>query len=563
MEGYRYLAEALKKYGVTHIFYVESMLENMLLEANKLGIATIMTHTENAAGYMADGYARASGRPGVCMAQSIGAANLAGGIYDACLANSPVIAITGKKPPMMQYTGAYQEAEHRLLYEGITKFHGEILSGKQLPHVLSCLFRHAVTGKPGPVHADLLNNLGVELEFSQVDQEVFAEEAYRSHPAFRPAADPAKIKEAADAIKRAKKPLIVAGRGVIASGAKLALQRFAKMTSIPVVTTPDGKTSIDETDPLWAGVVGGYGNACANRTASNADLVIFIGTQASDQTTNNWRMPPKNTKIIHIDIEPSELGKNYRDTIGLLGDAKVVLEQISTAADTASDGKWLQQVQAQVAVELAGLSASADASGELISPYLLCRELSRVLPDNAVLMADTGNSAIWTSTAVRMKSSQDYIRAAGSLGWGLPGSLGAKCALPDRPVICFVGDGAFYYHMSELETAARYGINTIIVINNNGGLVQVRELLDVVYEGEPAEKKERAYRFRDVDLSRIAEGLGCHAVRIQRIEEFEPAFQEALQCGRPAVIEVMTSDQYTINPMPEGPRPLYGAAAAR
>lgn len=563
MKGYQFIAQYLKKSGVSHIFYVESMLENMLLEASKLGIQPVMAHTENAAGYMADGYARSSAKVGVCMAQSIGTANLAGGIYDASLAHSPVLAITGKKPPFLQYTGAYQEGEHRLIFEGITKFNGDVTQPAQLSHVLKLALRKAISGRPGPVHIDVPNNLGVDIEFSEIHEKEMASGGVIQYPEIRQTADLVSLQEAAVWIKESNRPLIVAGRGALNSGAGEALLLIAGKADIPIATTPDGKTVIDEASDYWAGIIGAYGNRCANRLAKVSDLVIFVGTEANDQTTCNWTMPSKDTKVIHIEIDSSEIGKNYRNTIGLCGDAKMVLEQLGEVVEIQERMEWRKEVRSCISSEAAELQVLIQSDTWPISPYKLCHELSSFMPADAILVADTGNSAIWTCTQVRMKDTQRYYRAAGSLGWSYPASLGVKCANPDKPVFCFLGDGAFYYHLSEMETSVRNGINTITVINNNGGLVQVRELLDIVYGDDDQSMKEKAYRFGAINFSRIAEEMGCFALRVEKSEDLIPALKQAMESNRPAVVEVMTSDVYTPNPMPEGPRPLYGAASAR
>jgi acetolactate synthase-1/2/3 large subunit len=563
MEGYKFMADTLVKYGVSHVFYVESILENTLREAKSQGIKGILAHSENAAGYMADGYARASGKPGVCMAQSIGVGNLAGGIYDATLANSPVIALTGKKDPVLQYTGAYQEGEHRLLFEGITKFNPEITDAKQIPNVFRQVFREAVTGKPGPVHVDLTNNCGITMEFATIEEEVRIEETYKKYPAYRPFAEIERVKEAANEILKSQKPLLIVGRGALVSQAGKELFEFASKNDIPIVTTPDGKTIIDENDPLWAGVIGGYGMVCANIIASKVDLAILVGTQASDQTTNGWQMPKKDTKVIQIDIEPKELGRNYPNTIGLLGDAKVVLRQLIDETRETKRDAWRQEVGGHVEANLSEYAKMQDSQSSVITPSRLCKEITNVLPDDVILVSDTGNSAIWTSTMVRMRPTQKYLRAAGSLGWSFPASLGVKCAQPERPVVCFCGDGAFYYHMSEMETAVRYGINTVTIINNNRGFIQVRELLDIVFKDDPIELKEEGYRFYGINLSKVAEAMGCWSTRVEKAEDIGPAIKMALKAGRPAVVEVITNDEYTPNPMPEGPRPLYGFADAR
>lgn len=563
MKGYEFIAETMKKYDVTSVFYMESMFENVIRELKKKGVKAVLAHSENAAGYMADGYARASQKPGVCIAQSIGAANMVGGIYDATLANSPVIAITGKKQANLQYTGAYQETDHKLLFEGITKLNVDMNDVSHTPFLLRRLFKDAVTGKPGPVHWDIPNNCGITTEFADINEDIIVQEEYKSYPAVRPAvSDSGKLSEAASAIFEAKKPLLVVGRGAIVSGAGKELYKLAQKADIPIVTTPDGKTIVDESDPLWAGIIGAYGMSCANVVATNADLVIFVGTQASDQTTMGWSTPPKAVKSIQIDIDPRELGMKYPHAIGLCGDVKVVLKQLLREVKATSKSAWRKEVSKHVNKTLAEYKALQTAKGQAISPARLCAEISQALPKDAILFADTGNSAIWGSTMIRMKATQKFYRAAGSLGWSFPAALGGKCALPDKPIYCFCGDGAFYYHMAEMETAVRNGINTVTIINNNRGLVQVRELLDIVYKDEPFESKEAGYRFSDIDLSKVAEAMGCWSKRVTDANDILPAIREAEKAGRPAIIEVITSDDYTPNPCVDGPRPLYGFASA-
>ena len=561
MKGYEFIVDTFEKYGVTSFFYVETIFQNVIRELKKKGIKTVLAHSENAAGYMADGYSRATLKPGICAAQSIGVANLAGGINEARLANSPVIAFTGKKQANLQYTGAYQEGEHRLLFEGITKFNAELEDTRHLPYLLRRLFKDAVTGKPGPVHLDLPNNCGITTEFADFDEkELYVQEEYISYPPFRPTViDGKKLAEAADAIKVAKKPLFIVGRGAIISEAGKELYALAKKADIPIVTTPDGKTIIDEDDSLWAGIIGTYGMVCANNTALNADLAIIVGSQASDQATTGWSMPPRDVKAIQIDIDPSELGMKYPNVIGLLGDAKIVLQQLGDVVKGATRPDWRKEVSENVNATLNEYKDLQAQDSEVISPERLCLEITRALPDDAILFSDTGNSAIWSSIMVRMKKTQRFYRAAGSLGWGFPASIGAKCGLPDKSIYCFCGDGAIYYHLCEMETAVRNGINTVTIINNNGGFVQTREMLDIVYEDESEESKKKTYQFSShVEFSKVAEAMGCWAKRVTDANDILPAIKEAAASKRPAVVEVITSESYPPNPRSNAVRPLYG-----
>lgn len=539
ISGSEFIAHTIKGYGVTHVFYVEAMLRMAMKELGNLNVKRIMAHTENAAAYMADGYARMSNRPGICMSQSIGAANLAGGIHEAWLANSPVIALTGKKTPVYQYRGSYQEADHRLLYEGITKFNADVVESEQLSTVLRQLFREAVTSKPRPVHADLTNHTGRTIEVGSVSDKIYVEERYTKYPAFRPAADQESVEKAVEEIMNAKKPVIVIGRGAAISGAGEEIYALANKADIPVVTSPDGKALIDENDDLWCGIVGGYGMDCANKVVRDADLVIFIGTQTGDQTTFDWKVPSTDTRVIQLDIDPTELGRNYPNSIGLLGDAKVVVTQLLEKADSQKREEWREKAKAYVQETLAQYLVHQTSDNTPMRPERLCYEISKALPDDAVVVADTGYSAVWSATMLRMKPGQKYFRAAGSLGWSYPASLGVKCAAGDRPVICFTGDGAFYYHMNEMETAVRNGINTVTIINNNHALVQCRLDLSLVYKDEP-EKIEPRYCYPEIDFSKIAETYGCWAKRVTDWKEVGPAIEEALAAGKPAIIDVVT-----------------------
>ncbi len=550
MKGYEYLSAIFNAYGTTHMFFQEvSMNKTIHYAKEKYGIESILAHTEGAAGYMADGYARVTGKPGVVAAQSVGAANLVGGIQDASFAKVPVIALTGRKPASHQYKNAYQEADHRALYSGVTKFNAEINDPQELPFLVRQCYKQSVTGKPGPVHLDLQGFDGLDSEMSDINEEFCAEPVYGNYPPFRPSAEAPLIANAADLIGEAKKPLIVIGRGAYMSDAGEAIEKLAKKADIPFVTTPDGKTVVDESDEYWAGIVGQYGMDCGNKAAMAADLVIFIGTQASDQTTCDWNAPAHTTKVIQIDIEPSELCKNYPDSVGLPGDAAIVTGQLADAAAEKKNPEWRAEVKAMVEDTLNEQNAVKAIEGEPIRTEYLCKVVGDVLPDDAILVSDTGFGAIWSATMIRMKKSQSYIRAAGSLGWAYPASLGAKCGAPERPVVCFIGDGGFYYHLPEMETAMRNGINTVTVINNNSTYSQCTGCLTFGYSDAP-EKGVEKITFETMNFAKVAEDFGVLGIRVEKSEDIAPAIEKALAAGRPAVVEVVTADAATCQPLP-------------
>lgn len=539
MKAYEYIAKLFKDYGITHYFYIEGVMRNTYKALGEMGIKGILAHSENAAGYMADGYARASRRASVVMAQNIGAGNLVGGIYDAFLGNSPVIAITGKKSAPKQYKNCYQETDHRLLYEGITKFNAEITNPSQVPFLIRQLFKEAVAGKPRPVHVDIPDRMGTMTELAEITEDYAYDKNYCGYPAHRNAALHEDIKNAAARINAANRPLIVCGRGANLSNAADIIYELAKKACIPILITPDGKTMFDEDDSLWCGIVGEYGMACSNRIAREADLVIFIGTQNSDQTTCNWTCPPKGIKIVQIDIDERELGKNYTDTVGLAGDARTVVDQLVPAVKKACQTEWHNHCRELFDKTMAHYNEYKKSDKRPINPARMCDEISKALPDNAVLVGDTGFSAVWSAGCIKMKKAQTYFRAAGSLGWSFPASLGIKCALPDRPVFCFAGDGAMFYHLCEIETACRCGINTITLINNNNIMAQSAFGINKIFEGDLSKAAPR-YTFTGRNFAKLAEDFGAIGIRIEDPAEIGPAMKKAMTMDKPIVIEVLT-----------------------
>ncbi len=541
MTGARLIAQMLKAYGVTHVFFMDAILRRALAEMEDVGIQRILGHSEKAVAYMADGFARVSGRPGVCMAQSVGAANLASGMQDPYLGHSAVIAITGRHVAPFQYRNAYQEVPHEPLYAAVTKFQGRIDTLEQIPHLMRQAFREATTGTPRPVHLDIAGFTGDALGPQEGTFDVVVDEAHTRYPAFRPAPDPTAVQRAAAAIKASARPVIVADRGVIISDAPEAVARLAERVQVPVVTTLDAKHAIVEDYPLFRGTLGSYGRSCANHVMAEADLVIYAGSNTSDHTTANWKMPKEGTAIIQIDLDPVEIGRNYPGVIGIQSDVRAALEALAAACTTARRDDWLAHSQKFVD-EWREEAEKARASGQVpLRPERVCRELTELLPRDAILIADTGYAALWTGTLVYLRhATQRYFRAAGSLGWSFPASLGAKCAAPDKPVICFCGDGAFYYHLPELETARRRGIKTVTIVNNNHSLAQGLRNLNIAYQGRDQSRKGELFEFRETDFARVAQSFDCFGFTVEKPQEFRKAFEAAMASDVPAVIDVKT-----------------------
>ncbi len=539
MTGGRFLAETLKGYGVTHAFFVPAIVRRAVVEMERVGIQRIVTHGEKAAAYMADGYARAANRPGVCMAQSVGATNLMAGLQDAYLARSPVIAITGHRPLLHQYRHSYQEIEHVVSYNSVTKYNVVVDSVEQLPHLLRQAFREATSGAPGPVHLDLQGIQGELVVEAEAGLEVIVEEPFTRVPAFRPEPEAERVREAARVLSEARRPVIVAGGGVATSQAKQEVVELAEMLSIPIATSLNAKGTIPDDHPLSVGVVGSYSRWCANRVVAEADLVVFIGSHTGSQVTLDWRIPPVGTPVIQIDIDPSELGRSYPTRVALQGDARVTVRRLIEALEPIGPRtEWVNRAQQLVGEWRAEAEPLLNSDAVPIRPERICKEITDFLPPDALVVSDTGHAGIWTGTMMDLKSpGQSYIRCAGSLGWGFSAALGAKCAVPQRPVLCFTGDGGFWYHIAELETALRYGINTVTVVNNNHSLNQEKRGTERAYAGYSGNSDE-VWHFLDIDFARVAQSIGCFGVRVENPSQLRPALEAAFASGRPAVVDV-------------------------
>jgi acetolactate synthase-1/2/3 large subunit len=545
MTGARFIVETLKEYGVTHVFFVEIILLRALLEMEALGIRRILAHSEKAAAYMADGYARAKRSPGICMSQSVGAANLASGLQDPYLGHSPVIALTGRQDFVAQYRNAYQEVLHDSLFDSVTKYNIKVDTVEQLPYLFRQAFREATSGSPGPVHIDILGLRGQMVEDAESELEVLVEKSFLRYPSKRPEPEIEFVKEAAKFLERANKPVIVAGGGATASSAGPEIVELSEMLSIPVATSLAGKEAILENHPLNLGVVGRYSRWCANRIVSEADLVLYIGSSTGDLVTNGWKIPKIGTPVIQIDINPAELGRSYPNVVGLMGDAKVTIQRIKESLKPLkSAGKWAQYAQKIVKEWRDEVEPLRTSNAIPIRPERLCKEITEYLPTNGVLVVDTGYSAIWTGTMFYLTHpDQRYIRCAGSLGWSFPASLGVKCGLPDRPVVCFTGDGGFWYHFAELETARRNNIKTVTVVNNNSAFRQCLDTINMVY-GEKPSNKDEIYKFSDISFARIAEEMGCLGIRVEQPGDISKALKKALAADVPSVVEVITGMEY-------------------
>jgi len=545
--GDRFLARVLHAAGVTHSFHVPTVLLPALSEMDHLGIRLISAHGEKAAAYMADGYARAALRPGLCMAQAVGGANLASGLKDAYMAGSPVIALTGGPYTQSRFKHVYQEIKDYSFFDHVTKWHASIESVERLPDLVRQAFRVATTGAPGPVHLEVRGHWGQAIS-SEADLEFILEPRFTAVPAFRPQPEPAAIDEALRELAAASRPVIVAGGGVINSGAEAELVQIAEKLSIPVVTSLNAKSAIPDAHPLSIGSSGLYSRRCANEVLNAADLVFFVGSRAGSLVTTNWQIPRPGTTVIHLDIEPSELGRHYPAKVALNGDVKVTLTSLIARSAARSNPSWIEHARELVRRWRDEVRPRMESEQSPIRPERICAEIARVLPDDGAVVVDTLQASIWAGSMMGLNGGkQRFIRCAGSLGWGLPAAIGAKCALGRRSVVGFTGDGGAYYHLAELETAARYGINAVIVINNNGAYAGERVIWDEPYHGEQTEEGLRSWNFGDINFAKIAEEMGCIGIRVDRANTLADALRRGLAADKPVLIDVV-SDPSAIHP---------------
>jgi len=542
--GAQCLAEMLAGYGVSHVFMVPAVLRRTFAEMERrTSIARIHTHGEKAAAYMADGYARASGKPGVCMAQVVGALNLAAGLRDAYLAHSPVIAFTGGREPKTKFRKVYQEVDDVPAFEPVTKWNATVDAVERFPDMLRQAFRVATSGAPGPVHLQFRGNEG-QLDQEEADIAPLVEPQFARVPAYRPLPDPHQLKKLLEELQHAERPVIVAGGGVRWSGAGPQLVQLAEALGIPVATSLNGKDLIPGTHRLSVGVVGSYSRESANRVVAAADLVCYIGSSAGGMTTHAWAVPQIGTPALQIDIEPETIGRNYPLKAGVLADAKVALAQMLAQCDRSSAKRrtaWLQKVENLCREWRDKYRAMLESDAQPIRPERICAELTRHVPDDAIVLADTGHAGMWMGGMYDLRTDrQSFMRSAGHLGWAFPAGLGAKCAAPQRPVVTFTGDAGLWYHIGELETAVRWNIAAVTVVNNNASGNQSKRGFDRAYGGTQTPQARELWTYRMVDLARVASDIGALGLRVERATDFAAALREALNSGRPALIDVVT-----------------------
>ncbi len=543
LTGAEWLAQTLAANGTTHVFFMDAFLRRTLIELGTRNVTRVLAHAEKSAAYMADGYARVAGRPGICSGQSVGAANLAAGLQDAYLGRSPVIALTGREPPALQHRNTYQEVPHGPLFASVTKFSADVADAADLPRLLRQAWREAMTGSPRPVHLDLYGRMGVPIETGLVAEPAGPDPSLSlSMPPHRPTPSDDDIERAAAKLHKSNRIVIVAGTGATASGAGLELLALGELLAAPIGTSLGARGIIPTSHRLSIGCPGNYAAPPANQIVNEAELVVFVGCHTGDQVTHTWQIPTLDAQILQIDIDARELGRSYKNTLGLMGDPKATLAKLLAALGSLvkRDTSFANRAAGLVSAWRAERAPRLASNVSPILPDRLWAEIGLGLPEDGILVADTGYSGIWTSTLVEFNGAgQTYLRAAGSLGWSFPAALGAKCAAGKRKVICWSGDGAIYYHLTELETARRRGIAVVLVINNNSGFGQGWPTMKKQQGNKPGDVGD-LMRFGPTNFADVAKAFGLRGIRVNEPSEIARSLQDALDSDETVVVDVAT-----------------------
>lgn len=545
------IATTLKMYGVTHLFGMEDPIQ-IVHALDDTAVKAITIRDEKHGAIMAHGYAKATNKPGVCTSTfGPGATNLITGLLEAQKSSIPIIAFVQEIPMKNRERHASSEIDHAAALSPFVKWIGRIELPERAAEITRHAFRIATSGRPGPVvvlcPSDVMS--------MPVDAPAFVEPDYTAFPATRVRPSRAQIERAAELLLGAERPILVAGGGVIISEAWRELVALAERLSIPVATTMNGKGAIPDDHPLSAGVLGTstggrYGRGkIANALLAEADVALVVGSRNGQICTFNWTLPKPETSIIHIDIDPVEIGRNFAVAAPVVGDAREALidltETIGSRRGRAQDpAPRLAALRKDWSEEVAEVFSSDQVP---IRPERLLREISSRVDADTIVVTDASYVTGWAMSHIDTPQDGRAMispRGTGGIGWSLPAALGAKLADPHKKVVCITGDGAFAYVFNELETAARYQVPVVVVVFNNATLGFQRHFEEKVYGSY------RECDLLDVDHAALARTLHCQGERVTNPADIGPALDRALAANRTYVIDVVID--------PAAMAPIYG-----
>lgn len=559
MNGSEALVDMLQKYGVKHIFGLPGdtgiSFYNALSCAQ--GLSHIMCRDERHAGYMADAYARVSGKPGVCEVPSGGGATyLLPAVAEADGSSIPMIGLASDVPVSSDEKSALTAIDQNAIFSPVTRFSYRLTNPDVIPFMIRKAFRLATSGRLGPAYLIFPENiLSGRVSPKIVDEDLFAEEPCKEYPAFRIRPDYSSIEKAADLILDAERPLIIAGGGVLLSRAWEELSRLAEYVSLPVATTINGKGSIAEISPLALGVIGSNGAKFAtNDAVREADTILAVGTRLNSSITMSLTLINKEARIIQVDVDPAQLGNTARYEVAIQGDARLVLQDLLAAirekrpAPSPVSG-WVSAVRERVDRELSDLDQYlAGRKDNSLHPARIVKTLEEILPDNSIVVSDAGYSTPYLSAYYRIRRSGRYFldpRAHGALGYALPASIGVKMAKSDATVIGIFGDGSLGMSIGELETVTRLNLPIIYIHFNNASFGWIQNIQKIY-----CAKNYFSTNFDpSVDHVKAASAFGLNAVKAENIDSFKKALTAALNSQTASFVEVPIPSGAELTPL--------------
>ena len=538
LNGAEIVIECLKEQGVDTVFgYPGGAILNVYDELYKHRdeIRHILTSHEQGAAHAADGYARATGKVGVCLATSgPGATNLVTGIATAYMDSIPVVAITCNVGVPLLGKDSFQEIDIAGVTMPITKYSFIVKDVNQLADTIRKAFRIAKMGRPGPVLIDIPKDVTAKkAEYEKENPGVYNREFTHI--------DEKEVAAAAEMIQASEKPFIFVGGGAILSGASKELKEFVEKTDAPVTDSLMGKGAFPGTDPRYTGMLGMHGTKASNYGVSECDLLVVVGARFSDRVTGNTATFAKNAKILQIDIDPAEINKNIIIDQGVVGDIKAVLRKLNEVLPQQDHAEWMKKIQ-----DYKEKYPLKYHEGVLTGPFVV-EEIYRQTKGDAIITTEVGQHQMWAAQYFKYTKPRTLLTSGGlgTMGYGLGAAIGAKTGCPDKTVINVAGDGCFRMNMNELATAVRHEVPVIEVVINNHVLGMVRQWQDLFYD-----ERYSATVLRDaVDYVKLAEAMGAEGMRATTQEEFREAFAKALASGRPVLIDCMIDCDDKVWPM--------------
>lgn len=548
LTGAEALIESLKEEGVEHIFGIPggAMIDVYDVLYDEEEIDHILTRHEQGAAHAADGYARVTGKPGVCMATSgPGATNLTTGLANANMDSSPVIAITGQVPKSLLGVDAFQEADILSTMLPNTKHNFMLRDASKIPEKVNYGFKVATTGRPGPIHMDFPK----DVQNAEAEVEIPTEAEYDKELRLEP--DEKEIQEAVELLAEADQPLIFAGGGIVSSEAWPELREFAKSLNIPVTTSTMAKGVIPEDDPLSLGIMGMHGRMTANIAITECDVLFGIGVRFDDRQTGDIKHFAPNAEIIQVDIDPVEIGKNVRVDVPIQGDAKLTLKEMNEYVKSNSISRSPDQWNERIEKLRDQFEPKMDYDEKPIKPQRIIKEAMDVLNDDAIITAEVGQCQMWAAHFYEMKKPRRFVNSGGlgTMGFGFPAAIGAKVGKPDSQVVDIAGDGSFLMNSQELATVVENDIPVVVAVFNNRYLGMVKQWQDLFYD----ERRASTCLGETPDFVKLAESYGAYGNRVTRPSEIAPKFKDALESGKPAVLDIVIDpDEHVLPMVPAG-----------